>query len=197
MYVEAILVGLLIGFIRNGRLANFNNARFKGWGLIVPAFIVYLMPYILLLLNVSFDNLEIFPFISMGFVVLLALLNLEKSGMKIFLIGTALNMIAMAVNGFLMPIDLAKMEALGYQSFVESIANGTVVNYIDSLDAQSWTVFIGKIIGLPEIYPLARVISVGDILISVGVAMVVQSEMLLHSMRVKGSMVRFSYRTKI
>jgi hypothetical protein len=197
VYIEAILIGLLIGFIRNGRIANFNNARFKGWALIIPAFLAYLVPYGLGLFDIPFDTPEIFPFAAMGFVALIALLNLEKTGMKLFFTGVALNLIVTAINGFFMPIDLEMMRGLGYDSFVESIVNGSVVNYMDSTNAVSWSVYLGKIIGLPKVYPLASVISIGDILVSLGMVMTIQNEMMLHSMRVKGSMVRFSYKSRI
>ncbi len=197
MYIEAILIGLLIGMIRNGRLTNFNNAKFRGWAIAILAFVVYLVPYGLKVFAISFENPQWFPFAAMGLIGVVALANFDKTGMKLFFVGTLLNMAVMAFNGFMMPIDIEKMRALGFESFVESITNGTVVNYIDSMDATKWTVFFSKIIALPKWYPLARVISIGDIVISVGIALVIQSEMLLHSMRTKNSMVRFSYKSKI
>lgn len=197
MYIEAILIGLLIGMIRNGRLVNFNNSKFKGWAIAILAFVVYLVPYALKIFSIGFENPQWFPFAAMGLIGVVALANFDKTGMKLFFVGTLLNMAVMAFNGFMMPIDIEKMRALGFESFVESITNGTVVNYIDSMDATKWTVFFAKIIGLPNWYPLARVISIGDIVISVGIALVIQSEMLLHSMRTKNSMVRFSYKSKI
>jgi hypothetical protein len=197
MYIEAILIGLLIGMIRNGRLTNFNNAKFRGWAIAILAFVVYLVPYGLKIFSIGFENPQWFPFAAMGLIGVVALANFDKTGMKLFFVGTLLNMAVMAFNGFMMPIDIEKMRALGFESFVESITNGTVVNYIDSMDATKWTVFFSKIIALPNWYPLARVISIGDIVISVGIALVIQSEMLLHSMRTKNSMVRFSYKSKI
>lgn len=197
MYIEAILIGLFIGMIRNGRLTNFNNAKFKGWAIAILAFVVYLVPYGLKIFAIEFENPQWFPFAAMGLIGVVALANFDKTGMKLFFVGTLLNMAVMAFNGFMMPIDIEKMRALGFESFVESITNGTVVNYIDGMDATKWTVFFSKIIALPSWYPLARVISIGDIVISVGIALVIQNEMLLHSMRTRNSMVRFSYKSKI
>jgi len=197
MYIEAILIGLLIGMIRNGRLVNFNNAKFRGWALAVLAFVVYLVPYALKIFSIDFQNPQWFPFAAMGLIAVVALVNFDKTGMKLFFIGTLLNMAVMALNGFMMPIDIEKMRALGFESFVESVTNGTIVNYIDSMNASQWTVYFSKVIALPNWYPLARVISIGDIVISFGVALVIQNEMLLHTMRTKNSMVRFSYKSKI
>ncbi|MDH8678613.1 DUF5317 family protein [Fusibacter bizertensis] len=197
MYIEAILLGLIIGLARNGRLTNFFEVRFKGWGLSILAFLLFLVPYGLKLLDISYDKLQIFPFAAMVICALIALMNFEKTGMKILLVGILLNLIAMGFNDFKMPMDTVKMASLGFNSFVESMNNGDVVNYMPLSQAEGFSKYLGKIIALPKAYPLAKVLSIGDFIVSIGIAFIIQYEMLLSSLKSRGSMLRFTYNSKI
>ncbi len=193
MYIEAIVLGLMIGIARNGRISNFLEVRFKGWSLSLFALVLFIVPYILKFAHVEFDQIQIFPFIAMGIIALIALMNFGKTGMKIVFLGITLNLIVMGLNDFLMPIDTVKMTQLGFDSFVESLNNGNVVNYIDIQRADSIAKYLGKVIALPNVYPLAKVLSIGDIIISIGIAWVIQYDMLLASLKTKGSMLQFTY----
>lgn len=197
MYIEAILLGLIIGLARNGRLTNFFEVRFKGWGLSILAFLLFLVPYGLKLLDISYDKLQIFPFAAMVICALITLMNFEKTGMKILLVGILLNLLAMGFNDFKMPMDTVKMASLGFNSFVESMNNGDVVNYMPLSQAEGFSKYLGKIIALPKAYPLAKVLSIGDFIVSIGIAFIIQYEMLLSSLKSRGSMLRFTYNSKI
>ncbi len=197
MYIEAILLGLIIGLVRNGRLSNFFEVRFKGWGLSILAFLLFLVPYAMKLLDISFEKLQIFPFAAMVICALIAILNFEKTGMKILLLGILLNLVAMGMNDFKIPIDTAKMANLGFNSFVESMKNGEVINYTALSNAQGFSKYLGKIIALPNAYPFAKVLSIGDFIVSLGIAFIIQYEMLLSSLKSRGSMIQFTYNSRI
>lgn len=114
MYIEAIIIGVLIGVARNGRLTNFFEVKFKGWALSILALILFVVPYGLKLADIPFDKIQIFPYIAMGICALITLLNFEKFGMKIIFLGLALNMVVMGFNNYLMPVDAMKMTQLGF-----------------------------------------------------------------------------------
>ena len=197
MYIEAIIIGVIIGMARNGRLSNFLEVRFKGWYLCFFAFVLFLVPYGLKLTHIQFDTIQIFPYIAMAICALIAWMNFQKNGMKIILLGIVLNLIVMGFNDFLMPIDTIKMTALGFDSFVESLKNGNVINYIALEKAVPMSQYLGKVIALPDFYPLAKVLSIGDIIVSIGIVWVIQYDMLLASLKSKGSMLQFTYNTKM
>lgn len=196
MYLEAIVIGLIIGFFRNGRLMNFFEVKFKGWTLSIIALIVFLIPFGINLFTDSNEQTAIYPFIAMVICALIVLFNFEKTGMKILLLGLLLNLVVMGLNDFRMPIDTVKMEALGYGSFVASMSEGNVINYATMEQAHPISVYLGKIIALPKVYPLAKLISIGDIIISIGIAWIIQYEMLLSSVKTRGSMLQFSYKSR-
>ncbi len=197
MYIEALLLGFLVGGIRNGRLSHFNAARFKGWGLAFFAFILFVVPYGLHIVKIPFEGIQWLPYAAMCLVVLIALFNFSKTGMKLIALGAVLNLLVMGLHGGLMPIDLSKMDALGYTSFTASVEEGMVLNHMDAAEGKEWVVLLGKVIPMPSAYPLARVISIGDIIVSIGIVVLIQGEMQILTMRTKSSMVQFGYRTKI
>lgn len=196
MYIEAIVLGFLIGAIRNGRIANFGNARFKGWIFILLAFLVFAVPYIARIIGEPLPHEHLYPFAVSVIVSLVFLMNLDHKGMGWMLIGSLLNLGAVVLNQFKMPIQLERMVAYGYSSYVNSIETGMVINYVGADLSDGWTVWLGKMIPMPEVYPLATMLSIGDIVIAIGIVILIQNEMLLHSMRVRGSMLQFSYRGK-
>ncbi|MGX8796326.1 DUF5317 domain-containing protein [Fusibacter sp. JL298sf-3] len=196
MYLEALLLGFIIGIARNGRLMYFNASRFKGWTLAFVAFLVYVIPYALYFMNIGFKHMQWLSFVAMVLILFIVLLNIQRRGMKLIFIGTLLNLIVMAVYGGRMPIDIEHMRLLGYSSFAESVLDGTVVNYIDVASVQGVFQYLGKVVPLPSFYPLAKVISIGDIVVSIGICLLIQNEMRLQSTRMRGSMVQFSYKSK-
>jgi len=196
MYIEAIIVGLIIGAARNGRLSNFFEVHFRGWALSILAFVLFLIPYLMRLMESTSGSLQIFPYIAMVLCAIIVLLNFEKLGMKILFVGVLLNLVVMGLNDFKMPIDTIKMAALGFTSFIESLKDGYVVNYMSMEGAHPISKLLGKVIALPDFYPLKKVLSLGDFIISLGIIVIIQYEMLLSSVKSRGSMVRFSYKTK-
>ena len=196
MYLEAILLGLLIGFIRNGSINNFINSKFRGWFLTPLAAIVFLSPYFLKILNLDIIEHNLPAFIGMLVCMVILLFNMDKSGIKLILIGSALNLIVMALNNYYMPVDTGLMSLNGLESFAESIRQGNVINYIDVSKAHVISGFLGKVIVLPDWYPLNRLLSIGDIIVSIGVVLLIQDEMIFHVSRVKGSMVSFGYKSR-
>lgn len=197
MYIEAIVIGLIVGMIRNGRISNFLEVRYKGWALSLFALVLFLVPYILKLAHINLDIIQVFPYAAMVIIAIIALMNFSRFGMKLIFLGLAMNLVIMGMNHFLMPIDTVKMTALGFDSFVESLKVGNVVNYMDVTKAVPLSRYLGKVIALPEIYPLAKVLSVGDLIVSIGIAWVIQYDMLLASLKSKGSMLQFTYNPKM
>lgn len=196
MYLEAIVIGLIIGFFRNGRLMNFFEVKFKGWTLSIIALLIFLIPFGIKLFTDSDVETAIYPFVAMVICALIVLFNFEKTGMKILLLGILLNLVVMGLSDFKMPIDTVKMEALGFGSFVESMSEGNVINYVALEQAHPISAYFGKIIALPKVYPLAKLISIGDVIVSIGIAWIIQYEMLLSSVKTRGSMLQFSYKSK-
>jgi len=196
MYIEAMILGLILGIIRNGRLNNFADMKFKGGILIIVAFAAFVMPYIMGIIGISYEPIAVFPFAAALIALVVAILNYDKSGMKLIILGGFINVVIMALNHFQMPVDLARMSAFGLDALTLSVREGTVLNYVDVTHAHFLSPFLGKVIILPSSYPLNKLISLGDIIMSIGIIFLVQGEMMMFSSRKRGAMVRFQYRSK-
>jgi len=193
MFIEAIIIGFIIGAIRNGRLNNFMEMRFERGLLIIIAFIFYLIPYLIKLLDIQMESPQIFIFISGVLGLLVVLSNFSKPGMKFIFVGGLFNLIIMGLNHFMMPVDVIHIQNTGMNALAESILDGTVINYIDINQSHFLSAYLGKVIILPEWYPFNQLISLGDIIMSVGIALLVQGEMLMFSSKKSGRMLSFTY----
>jgi hypothetical protein len=147
--------------------ANLANIKIRfGW-LIIVAVLVQSMPFAL------FDPLSFVEFkkalLVLSYVLLLWVLsrNLHSWGMRILLLGTLLNFLTIVANGGLMPVSpearlWAGKPALGESGFGKVLPEGTgVLLPIDQTNL--W--LLSDIIPINSIH---AVISIGDVLIAIG-----------------------------
>ncbi|MBS7525777.1 DUF5317 domain-containing protein [Fusibacter paucivorans] len=192
MIIEAILIGFLLGFFRNGRLNNFADMRFKGSVLIVLSFFVYISPFALRMMQIDMAMPQILPFAAGIIAMVVALVNHEKGGVKLIMLGGVINLLIMGMNQFRMPVPVSRMASSGLASLAESVGAGSVINYVDMANASFLAPYLGKIIVMPAWYPLNQLISIGDIIMSIGIILLVQGEMMMFSSK-RGAMVTFQY----
>lgn len=192
MYAEALILGLLIGFLRRGKIGNFLSYPFKYRYFALFALFVFVLPYLLQILKVPVAY-EIFPFASMILIALVVVGNHKVFGMKILFFGLVLNLLIMAMNGLKMPIDTERLALMGDAGarFVKSMMEGDILNYRTLTGAAGLSQILGKVIALPSWYPLARILSAGDILSSLGIVLAVQESMMINR---KGGMLQFTFR---
>ncbi len=102
---------------------------------------------------------------SYGFVVAFLVANRHIVGLWIVGVGGALNLIAIAANGGVMPARPGALAAAGRAAAVEGFTNSTAV-----ADARLW--FLGDIFAWPEPMPLANVFSIGDVALVIGAGVI-------------------------
>lgn len=166
MFVEALLIGILIGMIRKGRVTNLSELQIRGWVFVVIGALIQFVPIFLNKFEVLPEYHIYFPFAALIMMVGVMVANLDKKGVWLLLIGGILNTIAIAMNNFKMPVDLNGLRFAGLDAVAETIADGSVINYIDSSIVDNFSRFLGKIIAVPDIYPFAKVLSIGDLLMT-------------------------------
>lgn len=197
MFLEAIILGIIIGIIRKGKLSNLGITSIRGWFIIIIAFFIQIAPAFSS--GIEFIKpMEKYTYIfSMVFMLIVILINLDKKGFSIILIGLLLNSLVVIMNGFKMPIYFEGLRLAGMADTIEAITNGNIINYINLDSVTNWTQYLGKFIVIPKPYPLAKVISVGDIFMSLGIIFFIQGEMVKSYFAMKSRMVRMGYKTKI
>ena len=89
--------------------------------------------------------------------------NWRLPGMPVVALGGALNLLAIAANGGVMPASPAAMAGAGLDPAASGFQNSTALD-------DPRLAFLGDIFHIPASWPLSNVFSVGDVLIALGVA---------------------------
>lgn len=193
MFIEAVIIGLFIGGFRGGRLNNIIDMNIRGWYIILLAIILQLSP--LFLGNIEFvvSTQKYLLFISTLLVLIVVLLNLDKKGFWILLVGGIFNIGVMMFNNLQMPVTMTSLQASGLTTMYESITDGSLINYVAS-DATS---LIGKMftkfIIIPKPYPFPKILTIGDVIMTIGLFVMVIGEMSRTSHYGKSKMAQYSY----
>lgn len=188
MLFETLLLAMVIGYIRKGKLSNLEDLPFKGWPLIAAGILVFFFQISILRLsdgNIAhfvFTNLKWFHVTSNTAIIAGLLLSSREPGYLLSSFGMLLNMIAAFVNGGRMPVSPAALEKLGlFEQLSVLQAGGTSVHQL--LDDTTNLYFISDLIPIPIITPKA--VSIGDLILSIGIFLIIHKYMIsskaLHS----------------
>ncbi|MEW6723755.1 MAG: DUF5317 domain-containing protein [Bacillota bacterium] len=178
MFTGVLMLSFLVAVVRGGsfgRMARhpFPRAEWLVVGLIVqmlPAFaprlglpgLVAWGPYLHLL---SYLPLAYF---LMG--------NRRKPGIMTIALGMMLNLLPITANGGKMPVSAAALQAAGLPDWVEALAAGHATHTL--INETTGLAFLGDVLYLPRQYPLAAAISIGDIVLAIGIFVLIQHLML-------------------
>ena len=90
-------------------------------------------------------------------------------GMKIAFVGSILNLIVIVANGGYMPQDIDKLYLAGLKGKVELLQeSGKFYNAV-IMSKDTHLNFLGDIIAIPQLKPIASVYSVGDVFLVLGI----------------------------
>jgi hypothetical protein len=89
--------------------------------------------------------------------------NWRLPGMPVVALGGALNLLAIAVNGGVMPASAAALAGAGLDPAAPGFQNSAALG-------DPRLAFLGDVFYIPGSWPLSNVFSIGDVLIALGVA---------------------------
>ncbi len=171
--VIVLLVATVVALVRGGRLANLADIRLRMWWLLPLGFLLQLAT-VLVPSEPRWETLGV-GLILFSFVPLLVLviINRERSGMWLAGIGVLLNFSVIALNGG-MPVlaeaaNVAAGGLAGDASFVESFKHVR-------LDETSRLAFLGDVIPV-RLFGQGQVASLGDVFLAVGLGRFLESEL--------------------
>lgn len=101
-----------------------------------------------------------------GLALAFLLLNRHVPGLGVLLAGGLCNLVAIAANGGVMPASAAALRAVGRGVDVTQFNNAAPM-------AGAHLGFLGDVIPVPGPYPLGNVVSIGDVLLLIGAAVLV------------------------
>lgn len=196
MLLEALLLGIIFGKLRGGRINRIGHLSFKIPILAYVALIIKLVTYIMITLGHEFfiQQRLILNIAYFCFLFLALFFNLHYKPVWLILIGTILNFAATTLNSGSMPIDLALLEKLELKNLLTSINSGALHYYIPLEQAKSFTIHLGRKIILPDFYPFKPILSIGDILVSLGLFFLIQTMMVSSMHRRASKTIKFDYK---
>ncbi len=183
----AVPIGLLIGYLRGGRLASLGRIQFRATWLVFLALLLQILIFPLPGLDGPLwaSDTSTIHLASYAVLVLFALANWREWGIVVMGVGMALNAIVITLNGGFMPTTPAKLRQAGLESSaetLESCANAgqgrcTHANSVLQ-DGQTRLGWLGDMFATPEWIPLANVFSVGDVVLMIGLVAYLQAKMV-------------------
>jgi hypothetical protein len=174
----AVLLGLLLGFLRRGSLANLAGLELRGLWLIFIALAIQLLIFPLgraePLVKVGTGYLHL-----LSYLLLLIFIGLNWRYYEILLMGAglALNLLVIAINGGYMPASAAALRRAGLERVAEILEQGLHHGNTVLMSSKTKLNFLGDWLYLPSSVPLANAFSVGDLLLALGIILFLAIEM--------------------
>jgi len=177
MVYDGIVFGLIVGFIRGGffgALRGLSQLKLvAGW--IFP--LLFAFQVVFFLLQGRFDAVAQYTGISIMIIYIIGMifiaLNYKLPGFRAIFVGVFLNFLVMALNGGAMPVSLEAAALLGSE-YVEMLRTHDIVYKHAALMEDTLLPFLGDIIPIVAPYPRQMVISIGDIVMNIGIFVFLQ-----------------------
>jgi len=167
--IYALPIGLLLGLVLGGRLSGLATLRLRYAMLSVAGFLTQV---VLFSAPVADRIGSLGPPIyvaSTALVFAAVLANVRIRGMALVVVGAACNLAAILANGGYMPASPDAAAAVGRET-ATSYSNVAII-------ASPALELLTDVIVLPEWLPFSNIISIGDLLIGVGIAVVIAAAM--------------------
>jgi Family of unknown function (DUF5317) len=157
--VAVILLGALTVPLLGGRLAALADLRVR-WALVLPAALALQLVALYLpgLPHGARAGLFVASYPVAG---LFLVANRRLPGVLLIGLGGALNLLAMSVNGGVMPASPSALAGAGLDQDPGQFHNSTPVQ-------GAHLAFLGDVLYIPAAWPLSNVFSIGDVLIALG-----------------------------
>lgn len=171
-----VAIGFLIGILSGGSLSGFGEARFRYVPLLLAGGLIQVIIFTEYIGSEPFVR-SLAPYLyvgalAMGLVAIF--LNRHIFGMKLVFIGALLNFVVITINGASMPAREESLRIAGTLEHVQSqharYDAGEEVQWpqLTIADDDTLLLILGDILPIPEAFPAANVVSIGDVFISAG-----------------------------
>lgn len=178
MVYDGIILSLIIGFIRKGSLRGLATLKIKfGW--VFPLLFIFEFAVFYLENKVAFlGDISNYLFIVVYVIGLLLIWvnRKEHSGFYLIFLGVLMNFLVMVFNGGRMPVSEEAARILD-PSYIEALKQGLYAKH-ELLTKATHLPFLGDIIPLTKPYPREQVISIGDVIMNIGIFMFIQKLMV-------------------
>jgi len=179
LYIYIIIISIIIGLLRNGKLSSLSQISLIRIELIVLACLIQGGIIFLGSKKIKFIlDYSSFMIIFSYIVLLLAVwYNKKLKGMNIIFLGIVFNFIVIVVNDGHMPVLLSSLYKAGLNDFALVLKEGSYVTHT-LITETTLCRFLADVIPLSPPFPDPSVLSAGDFLMFYGVFSLIQNAML-------------------
>ena len=179
LYVYIIIISIIIGLLRNGKLSSLSQISLKRIELIVLACLIQGGLIFLGSKKVKFVLDYSSYMIIFSYIVLLLAVwyNKKLKGINFIALGIIFNFVVIVVNGGHMPVLLSSLYKTGSNDFALVLKEGTYVTHT-LITEKTLFGFLADVIPLPPPFPDPSVVSVGDFFMFYGVFNLIQNAMV-------------------
>jgi hypothetical protein len=195
--IEGLISSLIIGKLRGGKFKYLGQTNINKWWLFLLSFAIEFGTIFAVSAGISVaDSLSMYLHILSYIILFIGILyNCEHKSMWLVFLGSFLNFIVIAINGGAMPVSMEGLQRAGLDDLIRMINTGGIATH-QAITESTRLPFLADIFVLPKGYPFPKVLSIGDLLISVGIFAFVQKAMMLDRRLGKSNMIRFKYISK-
>jgi hypothetical protein len=186
MVFDGIIISLIVGLFRKGNLKSLPYFKFK-YGWIFPLILgIEIIVFILQNKIQILGQISGFIYIAVYILGLLfLLLNRKNPGFLLIFIGVFLNFVVIFVNGGRMPVSAHAASYLE-PGYLDVLKKGLYAKHA-LLTNSTRLGFLGDVIPLTKPYPKSQIISIGDIIMNIGIYFFIQYIMLQHQKPIKNA----------
>ncbi|CAM2919367.1 DUF5317 domain-containing protein [Paenibacillus sediminis] len=178
MVYDGIVISIIVALFRGGNFKKFTEDLHLKRGWIFPLLLVVQLFVFIFQTRIDWlASASNYLYLSVYVIGLYFLwINRHHHGFNLIFAGVLLNFIVMAANGGRMPVSEEAATILD-PHFVQALKEGLYAKH-QLLTEHTWFGFLGDIIPLTTPYPRSQVISIGDVVMNVGVYIYIQHLML-------------------
>lgn len=188
-FLLAILIGIIIGLIRGGKVSSIFSHPYNKWYLGAVGIVVQILLHFYYLTNGLPSLYQYFPivnFISYLLILVMLIFNLDDIFSIIIAVGVILDFVVIFINGGYFPVSESVVAVMPlYSKMVQSIYSGTNGIYSLMQPTQTLMSFLGVNIPIPFFTTIVVMtgtvcgLSIGGIFILLGLIGLTQRVMLL------------------
>ena len=199
MFIEALVVGTVVGLFRGGSLKSLKTVHIRMSGMLVLAFLLHvLLAFMLLVANPFFvEHRLVFYAISYGLLFIALLMNLTHKAVWLIIIGCLMNFTVLFLSEGVLPVSAEALERAGFENRLEMIRDDRLIQYQFSEEMGGWRALLGKRITPPAWYPVRQVMSIGDLVLSAGLLLWMQRLMQGGAHYQRARVIRIDHKGKI
>lgn len=177
MLIESILLGVIIGYLRKGKLENLASlGQKKVYLLFIAVFIEFGLNHLLINYNHFISSTGSFSLVMMQYLLILLFiyLNRKQPYVRLIGIGVLLNFIVITANFGAMPVPNRILDLASPSQKISLLKEGKFYTY-KLIDQGVLLWLLGDFIRVS--FPLRQFISIGDIILAIGILMFIQHAM--------------------